>query len=76
MHFSIPQVVQCEGCYSGGRVTVAALPEELLGVNNLHTWPLRRVEGKVGEEELREHVNRELMKVSSRSWWVLGAVRV
>eukprot|EP00775_Hariotina_reticulata_P002831 gene2831-3124_t len=63
MHFSIPQVVQCEGCYSGGRVTVAALPEELLGPNNLHTWPLRRVEGKVDDEELREHINRELMKL-------------
>lgn len=63
LHFSIPQVVQNEGCYSGGRVTVCALPAEVLGADNLHTWPLRRLEGLVAEEELQEHVNRELLKV-------------
>jgi hypothetical protein len=62
-HFSIPQVVQSEGCYSGGRVTVCALPVELLGADNLHTWPLRRLEGKVTEAELAEHANKELAKV-------------
>lgn len=63
LHFCVPQVVTCEGCYSGGRVTVVALPEELLGSNNRHTWPLRRVEGKAGDCELRDHVTRELAKV-------------
>jgi hypothetical protein len=62
-HFSIPQAVQSEGCYSGGRVTVCALPAELLGSDSLHTWPLRRLEGKVTEAELAEHVSRELGKV-------------
>lgn len=62
-HFSTPQIVQGEGCYSGGRVTVCALPTELLGPDNLHTWPLRRLEGKVSEAELAEHVVRELGKV-------------
>jgi hypothetical protein len=63
VHFSIPQVVQCEGCYSGGRVTVTALPQELLGPENLHTWPLRRLDGLVSDAELQEHVARELTKV-------------
>lgn len=63
LHFCVPQVVTAEGCYSGGRVTVVALPEELLGPDNRHTWPLRRVEGKVGDAELREHEARELAKV-------------
>lgn len=62
-HFSIPQVVLTEGCYSGGRVTVCALPVELLGPDNLHTWPLRRLEGKVSQAELAEHVSKELSKV-------------
>lgn len=62
-HFSIPQVVLSEGCYSGGRVTICALPVELLGSDNLHTWPLRRLEGKVSEAELAEHCNKELSKV-------------
>jgi hypothetical protein len=62
-HFSVPRVVATEGCYSGGRVTVCALPCELLGPDNLHTWPLRRLEGKVSEAELAEHVSRELGKV-------------
>ncbi|KAF8056436.1 SMCHD1 [Scenedesmus sp. PABB004] len=63
VHFSIPQVVQAEGCYSGGRVTVTALPQELLGADNLHTWPLRRLEGLVSSEELADHVSRELAKL-------------
>jgi hypothetical protein len=42
---------------------VCALPCELLGPDNLHTWPLRRLEGKVSEAELAEHVSRELGKV-------------
>jgi hypothetical protein len=65
-HFSIPQIVLTEGCYSGGRVTVCALPVELLGPDNLHTWPLRRLEGKVSPAELADHVGKELSKV----WWV------
>lgn len=62
-HFSIPRVVQSEGCYSGGRVTVCALPAELLGPDNLHTWPLRRLEGKASDAELAEHISKELAKV-------------
>jgi hypothetical protein len=54
-----------EGCYSGGRVTVCALPTELLGAENLHTWPLRRLEGKVSQAELAEHVSKELSKVGA-----------
>jgi hypothetical protein len=63
-HFSIPQVVLSEGCYSGGRVTVCALPVELLGADNLHTWPLRRLDSKVSQAELAEHTSKELSKVS------------
>lgn len=55
--------MQAEGCYSGGRVTVCALPAELLGPNNLHTWPLRRLEGTVSDAELADHVSREMGKV-------------
>lgn len=43
-HFSIKQVVQTEGCYSRGHVTVNALPEGVYGVGNRHTWPLRRIQ--------------------------------
>jgi hypothetical protein len=70
-HFSIPQVVLSEGCYSGGRVTVCALPVELLGSDNLHTWPLRRLEGKVSDAQLAEHCNKELGKV-----WPLPLVQM
>lgn len=44
-------------------MTVCALPVELLGPDNLHTWPLRRLEGKASEAELEEHVSKELSKV-------------
>lgn len=71
-HFSIPQVVLSEGCYSGGRVTVCALPMELLGAENLHTWPLRRLEGKVSQAELAAHVSKELSKVGTASAWWYG----
>lgn len=60
----MPQIVQSEGHYSGGSVTVRALPLEVLGPDNMHTWPLRRLEGLVSQQELEEHVNRELSKVS------------
>lgn len=75
-HFSIPQVVQVEGCYSGGRVTVCALPVELLGADNLHTWPLRRLEGKVTQAELEEHASKELAKVGVDSIGWQGVMTV
>jgi hypothetical protein len=62
-HFSVPQIVQAEGHFSGGSVTVRALPLEVLGPDNMHTWPLRRLEGLVSPQELEEHVCRELAKV-------------
>lgn len=62
-HFSVPQIVQAEGHFSGGSVTVRALPLEVLGPDNMHTWPLRRLEGLVTAQELEEHVGRELAKV-------------
>lgn len=61
--FSIGQVVHAEGCYSRGRVTVTALPEELYGADNRRTWPLRRVQGLATEQEIKEHVGAEMGKV-------------
>lgn len=59
----MPQLVQAEGHFSGGSVTVRALPLEVLGPDNMHTWPLRRLEGLVTPQELQEHTSRELAKV-------------
>jgi hypothetical protein len=71
--FSVPQIVQTEGHFSGGSVTVRALPLEVLGPDNMHTWPLRRLEGLVSPQELEEHVGRELSKVRAAAAAAAGA---
>jgi hypothetical protein len=65
--------VQAEGHFSGGSVTVRALPLEVLGPDNMHTWPLRRLEGLVSPQELEEHVGRELSKVCCTAAAVVAA---
>lgn len=63
LFFSVGQVCHTAGCYSHGRVTVTALPEEVYGATNRHTWPIRRIEGVVAEQDLAEHAAKEMMKV-------------
>ncbi len=53
--------------YANGRVTVRPLPEEVHGTSAERTLPLRRLEGgPVEQQELDEHLAKELLKVLCR----------
>eukprot|EP00798_Chlamydomonas_sp_ICE-L_P006653 gene6653-3315_t len=61
--FSVPQLVHSEGTYSQGLVCVTALPTTVHGDGNSASFPLRRVEEVLGEEEEAEHNAKEMMKL-------------
>lgn len=64
LRFSPLQAVRAEGVYANGRVTVRPLPEEVHGTSAERTLPLRRLEGgPVEQQELDEHLAKELLKV-------------
>ena len=59
---SVAQAGLGPGAYSGGRITVQPLPAGLHRAGG-RTWPLRRLECKVTEEEVAKHSEKELQKV-------------
>lgn len=59
------QVVEEEGVYAGGSVTVQPYPLEVWGSTAHRTAPLRRLEAVVGDDEGQEFCSRELAKVRS-----------
>lgn len=61
------QVVHGDGCYPNGRVHVEVLPPEVHGEGCCRDFSLRRIEGVLGEKELKEHVGKELLKVRARA---------
>ncbi len=64
----LSQVVQQEGVYANGQVVVQPLPAAVYGDTTERTVPLRRLEAVLTEEELQEHSNKEMQKVSHNSW--------
>lgn len=59
------QDVDEEGAYANGHVTIQPLPEAVFGQHSRKTLSLRRIEGKVTEEEQEDHCSKELLKVQS-----------
>ena len=57
------QAVREEGSYPGGRVHVVPLPEEVYGAGASRDFSIRRIEAVLGEKELKEHLNKEMLKV-------------
>ncbi len=60
------QVVKEEGCYPNGRVHVDVLPTEVYGQGCHRDFSLRRIDSVMGKKELKDHVDKELLKV--RGW--------
>jgi len=60
-------VVQQGGVYANGQVVVQPLPAAIYGDTTERTVPLRRLEAVLTEEELQEHSNKEMQKVSYNS---------
>lgn len=56
-------MVKEEGAYANGRVHVDLLPEEVHGPGCTRDFLLRRLDAKLAEEELQEHLAKELSKV-------------
>ncbi len=56
------------GVYANGQVVVQPLPAAIYGQSTERTVPLRRLEAVLTEEELQEHSNKEMQKVSYNSW--------
>jgi len=63
----VSQVVQQGGVYANGQVVVQPLPAAIYGDITERTVPLRRLEAVLTEEELQEHSNKEMQKVSHNS---------
>lgn len=63
----LTQVVQQGGVYANGQVVVQPLPAAIYGDSAERTVPLRRLEALLTEEELQEHSNKEMQKVSHTS---------
>ena len=63
----VSQVVQQGGVYANGQVVVQPLPAAIYGDTTERTVPLRRLEAVLTEEELQEHSNKEMQKVSHNS---------
>ena len=59
--------MQQGGVYANGQVVVQPLPAAIYGDTNERTVPLRRLEAVLTEEELQEHSNKEMQKVSHNS---------
>lgn len=55
------------GVYANGQVMVQPLPAAIYGDAAERTVPLRRLEAVLSEEELQEHSNKEMQKVSPTS---------
>jgi len=63
----LTQVVQQGGVHANGQVVVQPLPTAIYGESTERTVPLRRLEALLTEEELQEHSNKEMQKVSHNS---------